>query len=241
MKISDQCGYIGRMSQPLQYPDIDNPNMFVLFDYHKTELDLILLSPGAFLHAYRAIKFLNPRSVKIFTPSDKVDFISDIFNLCYEVNKIMPVQWIFPTKYKNISLFQQLQVKKENYQNPYDNQISISYKENPNISGVYDIIARTKDVVNYFTLFISEEQLTELWYDKSCDLVHLAASTPVYGGISYKNAIQKNGRYRNYLVPNNFKSVDEFYEFMKCSVPEGKYKEMWEDICYIRKEADSKI
>lgn len=241
MKISDQCGYIGRMKQPLQHPDIDNPTMFILFDYHKTELDLILLSPGAFLHAYKAIKYLNPRSVKIFTPSDKVDFISDIFNLCHEVNKLMPIQWVFPKKNKNISLFQILQEKKSHYQNPYDDQISISYKENPNICGLYDIIARTRDVVNYFTFFISEEQLSELWFDKSCDLIHLAASSPIYGGLSYKEAVKINGKYRKCLVPNGFTSVDEFYEFMKCNIPEGKYKEMWNDICYIRKEADSKL
>lgn len=239
MKISDHCGYIGRMRQPLQYPDIDNPNMFILFDCHKTELDLILLTPGTFLHAYRAIKWLNPRSVKLFTPSDKVDFISDIFNLCYEVNKLMPIHWVFPKKNRdNVVLFQNLQMKKGNYQNPYNSRISISYKENPDIDGIYDIVTKTEDVVNYFTLFLSKTYLSELWNDKSYDLIHLAASDPLYGGLSYREIIRENGKYRNKFVPNGFVSVDEFYQNMNQSMPEGKYIDESNDSFYIniRKE-----
>jgi len=220
MKISNQCGYIGRMQQPLQYPDTDNPTIFVMFDYHKYELDVILLTPGTYLHAYRAIKYFSPRSVKIFTPSIQIDFISDIYNLCKTVSQLVSTQWVFPDKAENFS-FWSMQDVKDNYINHFDSHYSISYIKNSEVDEIYDIVARTPDVVNYFTLHLSEPKMSELYYNHEYDLIHVAATTPIYGGLTYQKAILKNNNYRNKFIPNSFTSVDEFYDFMKYSVPES--------------------
>ena len=80
MLVPEYTQFVGRMKQPLQEPEIDIPSMYAVADSLKAELDLIILTPGSFLHAYNFIKEFGAKSVRLFTPSLRPEFISDIFN-----------------------------------------------------------------------------------------------------------------------------------------------------------------
>ena len=130
MKLSEYVGYIGRMKQPLQQPNIDNPTMFMAADSLKHELDIILLTPGSYLHAYNNIKKYNAKSVRIFVPSIGPEFVSDVFNLIMSLRKTTDIKWVHPRSYDHYT-FDQYCIVADCYENKYSREICIRYVENP--------------------------------------------------------------------------------------------------------------
>ena len=219
--------YIGRMKQPLQHPDTDNPTMFMITDARHCELDLILLTPGTFLHAYNLIVHGNYERIRIFLPSCGVEYISDIYNLYKELYKSKDIIWVFPKwehNERNINLmypkyegtdfikFLDGQLKAFCYNHPTDKRIWIRYIKNPYIPGLYDIVTSNEDEVNYFTSYITENEVIDLYQNDEHNLIHVPYSTTMYGGLNYKQILTLGKKHRQKFVPNSFSCVDEFYE-----------------------------
>jgi hypothetical protein len=228
MKLPEYSRYVGRMKQPLQKPDVDNPTMYMISDSLKHELDLILLTPGTFLHAYRFITSFNAKCVRLFLPSLRPEFISDVFNLYMLLKDNIPIQWVFPEEYPHYS-FSSGQIKTDAYQNQFNPNLTITYIENDETENVYDIVVRTSDSTDYFSFYLTEKGARDLCNNKEYTLIHIPKSSTLYGGLTYDSVLKLNHKYKRKLVPQDFTSIEELYGYMGREVPEGTYIGQYED------------
>lgn len=212
MILPEYIRYVGRMKQPLQKMDIYNPSMYVVGDSEKYELCLIILTPGSFCHAYNYIKHSNARSVKIFFPSLRPEFISDIMNLYMSLKNIIPVKWVFPEVYNHYS-FSMGHEKCGTYIHPIDSKISISYIKNEKVDRLYDLVVKNEEGIHYFSLYMTDRTCTELFYCKQYTFIHVSKSAPIYGGMNYDSLIEMNRKFRKKLVPFDFTSIEEYFLF----------------------------
>lgn len=224
MTLTDYSKYIGQMKQPLQQPDIDRPSMYIATDGLKQELDLILLTPGTFLHAYKYIASFNAVCVRLFFPTLRPEFISDVFNLYMLLKDKVAIKWVFPDIYDHVS-FSEGEIKTSSYQNQFSSDTTITYIENTEIEGVYDIIVRTQMGTNYFSFYLDEKGARKLCNNSEYTLIHVPKSSTLYGGLTYDSIIQLNRSYRRKLVPYDFASVAELYEYHGATVPESERNE----------------
>lgn len=228
MRLPEYVRYVGRMKQPLQYPNVDNPSMYMVSDSLKHELDLILLTPGTFLHAYKFITSFNAKCVRLFLPSLRPEFISDVFNLYMLLKDKIPIKWVFPEDYDHYS-FSFGHIKTAAYQNQFDPNLTITYVSNENVEKGYDIIVRSSDSTNYFSFYLTEKSARELCNNKDYTFIHVQKSSTLYGGLTYDEVLKLNHKYKRKLIPRDFTSVEELYGFMKRPVPEGTYIDRYED------------
>ena len=217
MQLSEYCGYIGRMKQPMELMR-DNPTMFVLMDEYKREFDLILLTPGTFLHAYNFIKKINPVSVRLFIPTLNMEFVSDIFNLYMTLKDKMLIKWVFPDKV-NHSDFSDGQIRCNTHINEFNHKLSITYVKNECVDGVYDIIARSSDAVHYFSQYLTQSDAKNLYEDSEYDYIHIPESSTLYGGECYRTLSSK---YQPKFVPHSFVSITELYSRLHRDVPQDE-------------------
>lgn len=228
MLVPEYTQFVGRMKQPLQEPEIDIPSMYAVADSLKAELDLIILTPGSFLHAYNFIKEFGAKSVRLFTPSLRPEFISDIFNLYMILKDRISIKWVFPKEYQHYD-FTKGQIKEKTYINTVNPQLTISYIENNEISNVYDILVRSKNGTHYFSFYLTKNKLLELYKNKACTYIHIPKSSTLYGGLTYDTAIIINKKYKQKLNPYDFTSIEELYNYNGRSVPDGKGINIFDD------------
>lgn len=212
MKLPEHIRYVGRMKQPLQKMNVFAPSMFALSDPEKVELCVIILTPGAFCHAYEFIKGFGAKIVKIFVPSLRPEFISDVMNLYMSLKNKMPVKWVFPEKYNHYS-FSMGHEKCGVYIHPVDPMISIEYIKNSEVDRLYDILVKCEEGQHYFSLHMTDEKCMELFYCRTCTFIHVPKSAPIYGGMSYDALFDMNKKFRRKLVPFDFTSYEEYIKF----------------------------
>lgn len=209
--------YLGYMKQPIIQPELYAPSMYMLSDTNKQEMDLILLTPGTYNHAYQEIKNFNPISLRLFIPSLRPEFISDIFNLYMLYRDHMLIKWVFPDSYNHYD-FSFGQIQTDSYQNQANTDLTIHYERNPNVDGVYDIIARSQDACNYFSFFLTEQKLSELMQDEHITFIHVAKSSTLYGGLTYDQILEAHRKhpsvFKRRIIANDFTSADELRLYM---------------------------
>lgn len=216
MSFNAKDGYVGRFQQPIINHNKQTPTMFMLMDDAKDELDLILLTPGTFPWSYDEIKCINPKSVRLFVPTLREEFISDIFNLYTTLKSLMPVvKWVFPDKATH-STFYNGQIVSMSHVNEYNTQLSVSYIKNDNAANVYDLVVKNENGSHYFSLHLTEEKLIELHDDFNIDYIHITTSNSIYGGLTYLDMLNsENTKYLDKLIPHSFSSMDEYYYITK--------------------------
>ena len=109
--------YIGQYKLPFPNENIDViPSMYLIVDGMKQEADLIILTPCAFNKAYKYLLNLDVINIRVFVPSMRPEFISDIFNIYMSLVNIKPIMWVFPDKpfYPHTD-FESGQIKQSNY------------------------------------------------------------------------------------------------------------------------------
>lgn len=207
-------GYIGNMKQPLEHPEVDTPTMYAIVDGDKRELDLIILSPSAFLHAYHYIKLHDYLSVKLFAPSIREEFVSDLYNLYQTIEPMKPIKIVFPEDSHHYDLSFAIE-KTSNYIHTYDPTIAIEYIENPDVDHVYDIVVHSNNTKFYISSYLTAEKLEELYQDASIAKIHLPYSSTLYGGLSCLSAIELDRKYRSALIPHSYKNIAEYMYAME--------------------------
>lgn len=218
MNLSDYSGYIGRMKQPLQHPNIDSPTTFMIADSMKNELDIILLTPGTYLHVYNYIKKYNAYSVRIFVPSIGPEFISDVFNLIMSLRNLLEIKWVFPYSYNHYT-FNQYHISTNSYENTNSREIFIRYIPNKYLDNVYDIFACCRDNANYFSMKLEKDDIEELYNNKEITNIHIPMSSTIYGGLTYEEIIKIDRKYKLKFVPNDFSSTEECYFTFNREIP----------------------
>lgn len=204
--------YVGRMKQPLQKIEVEDPSMFAVADPEKVELCLIILTPGAFSHAYNFIKKSEARQVKIFFPTLRPEFISDIMNLYMALKDVIAVRWVFPESFNHYS-FSLGHERCETYRHSVDPIISIEYRKNDKVDRLYDIVVRCEEGMHYFSLYMTSERFSELFYCKPCTFIHVSKSAPIYGGFCYDSLYVMDHKFKKKLVPFDFTSIEDYIAF----------------------------
>lgn len=219
MKLPEYVKYAGRMKQPLQKSDVDRPTMFVVADSLKHQLCLILLTPCTYAHAYRFIQHSNVKSVRLFVPSLRPEFISDVLNLYVNLKDKVPIKWVFPERF-NYYTFSLGQERTEVYFHPYNPQLSIEYIQNPNVDHVYDILVKSQNGTHYFSMYMTEQRFKELYYCREYTQIHLPKSSTIYGGMTYDMLFEMDKHFKRKMVPHDFASIEEYYTFMGRDIPD---------------------
>lgn len=212
MILTHISGYVGNFKQPIQRPNEDKATMFAISDELNMELDLILLTPGAFLDAYHFIRQFNACYYRIFVPTLRYEFISDFMNLYMCVKNIYPIKWVFPEEIDHYE-FAKGQIKTDTHINEKNPKLSITYVKTV-IDGVYDIIVRNEDGVHYFCQYLTESTARNLFRNREYTYIHVPASSTVYGGLTYLQAIKLNRKYEQKFIPHSFTSIEQFYDMM---------------------------
>ena len=207
--------YIGVMKQPIQLPDTYNPTMYIAVDHRMEELCLILLTPCCFLHAHRAIQWMNTQRVRLFSPSLRPEWISDIFNLYMTERTKMDILTVYPKKFHHDD-FTKGQLVQDEYVNGADHDIRIRYIENPNVDDAYDIKVSNAKGYRYFSQYLTEEKLDALYEDSGCLEIHVPYTSTMYGGLNYLTSGKIHHKYWNKLQAHSFASIDERSEFTSC-------------------------
>lgn len=210
MKMSEHYGFIGYLKQPLQVPNVDRPTMFMASDPMKNELDLVLLTPGTFLHAYKYILAFKPKQLKLFIPSFGPEFISDIFNLYMLLKDMIPTKCVFPDRIGH-SEFDDGLIISDVYVNPYSTSISFRYEQNQHTDDVYDILVNTEDESNYFSMFMTKEIAKSLYDNININYINLPMTSTLYGGLNYNDVLNLDRKYKFKFRPTDFTSIDEMY------------------------------
>ena len=205
--------FVGWMKQPIQQPEEYNPTMYMLSDLKRSEVDLVLLTPGSFLHAYKFLTTFNAKMVRLFVPSIRYEWISDIFNLYMLKKDKTVINWVFPKDIDHTDFSDGL-IKTMNYMNLFDNNISISYVENENVDDVYDIIIRDDTDVKYFSQYLTKEKAEELYDNIEYTSIHVPYSSTMYGGLTYNEVLNIRSVYRTKYNPHSFISIDELEKYL---------------------------
>lgn len=206
-------GYIGWFKQPIEKPRTCKPTMYMVSDSLKKEMDLVLLTPGCFLEAYHHIKNFGAIRTRLFIPSLRYEWISDIFNLYMTMRDIWDVKWVFP-KRSDHDDFEKGHIVRLTHVNRFDSRCGIRYIENVNMDGVYDIEIMDHDGIHYFSQYLDEETLKCLIDDTRITDIHLPYRSTIYGGLSYYKVFesdQKNARSK--LIPHSFLSLTDYHTF----------------------------
>ena len=206
-------GLVGWMKQPMQEPSDYNPTMYMLSDLRRSEVDLVLLTPGSFLHAYKFLSTFNAKIVRLFTPSIRYEWISDIFNLYMLKKDKTVINWVFPKDIDHTDFSDGL-IKTMSYINIFDTNINISYVENENVDDVYDIIIRDEEDVKYFSQYLTKEKAEELYNNKEYTSIHIPYSSTMYGGLSYNEVLNIRSAYHTKFEPHSFISIDEYEAYL---------------------------
>lgn len=225
MKLDEYSGYVGVLKQPLQSPERDRPSMYMIADSLKHELDLILLTPGTYLHAYKYIMEYRAKSVRLFMPSIGPEYISDVYNLCRDLKGKVPFKLVFPKK-TNIYFVELSQIACTTYVNQFNRNISIRYVENitdkeNSIYDVYDIVVSTSHSTNYFSLSLSQTDLESFLNSDEYEYLHIPYSLPLHGGLSYVDLKDISRRDKKRIYPYSFTSVEEYYDYNNRELPVG--------------------
>lgn len=223
MNREEYSGYIGWFKQPLERPQNTKPTMYVVADHNKQEMDLVLLTPGCFLDAYRHIKTFGSVKTRVFIPSLRMEWISDIFNLYMSARNITDIKWVFPNRSEHSS-FEEGHILEVFHQNEFDSHCGVGYIHNESVPQVYDIEVYDSDGKHYFSQYATEENVLDLAEDEMLADIHLPYRSTIYGGDSYLKLFEKDPAIcRSKLVPHSFLSVADYYIFQNTpNVNRGK-------------------
>lgn len=217
MKLKVYSGYIGKLIQPLQVPERDRPTMFMMADSLKTELDLIILNPESYLHAYKFIIQYRPKRVRLFFPSLRMDFISDAYNLYHDLLSKIDVKVVFPKPTGNV-FFDYGCINTDTYVNEFNSRINVRYIPNNNLDDIYDIVVNTDDSSNYFVSFLTREMVDEFIKNRDYT-IHLPYSSSMYGGLTYVDLDSLRRKDKRLFYPHSFSSVEEYYAYNNRELP----------------------
>jgi hypothetical protein len=212
------AGYTGLYRQPYPNGSTYGSTMYAITDKLHQELDLLLLTPGCYSEAYALCSGVTYQRIHIFVPCMDALFLSDVFRLVTDLMKRkLSVQWHFPGKVTTSPgnvLFDMAQVKGGNFASDLIEDLTIEFKRS--ISGdddhpYYDFYVCDGESYVVFCMEMDAEKLTTLMTGEY-DEVHLPYNTTFYGGLTGRECIALNEKWAYKLIPNNFKSREEFIE-----------------------------
>lgn len=214
-------GYTGLFRQPFSNGTFYGNTLFAITNESHSELNLLILSDGFFMDAYRIASQPTYQKVNIFVPFLNVLFISDLFRLVTTLKKLKEVMWYHPSRYTTENPQNVLFEVTHNRANVMTsssiyNLIIRMIPASCDINDMYDFdVSNGKDKF-YFTLGSSKKYIESLITSKKYDTIHLPYNTYYAISTSGRELVEDDRKLSRYLCANNFNNVEEYNEMM-CS------------------------
>ena len=213
------AGYVGLFRQPFANSAVYMDTMYLVTDALHQELNLILLTPGAYRDAYRVASQMTYQKVHIFTPSMDALFLSDVFRLVIDLQKIKKsVKWYYPEKIKPVPtnvLFEVAQSTSNRYVSSTISELQIVYRLSNTVDPshrFYDIYVADGVRNIAFCMYMDADKLATMTTSGDFDEVHLPYNCTFYGGMTVRECVASDPIAARKLVANNFKCREEFTE-----------------------------
>lgn len=212
-----QAGYTGLYRQPFADHGLYGETLYVITDMYHQELNILILSPGSYMDICRFATAVTFQRVNLFVPTMDALFLSDIFRLVVDLQKIKKtVRWYYPEKVvvsPPNKLFETAQVYSAHFISKAIADLRIEMmpaSTEENKKGLYDFRVYDGKSYDLFSLYMTEAKMVEslnCTYDK----IHFSYGAGFYGGVSVREMSNHNA-WRGKMVPNNFSSLAEFRE-----------------------------
>ena len=198
-------GYVGIFRPPYELSNTYNSTIYCVTNTEKNVLIMIPLVPGFFIEAYNIAKGMSYNTIYLVPPAIDMIYISDIYNLWYEMVVKLGKNMKILTKLKPHNVTND-QFRSDfvvtdhfevtNYNDNINQQISTIYfdgYEMPIARPGFDIILWDGQKRIYFANYMTERKAKRLVHDHSYDFdeIHMPFSTNTYGGLSYLALAQK--------------------------------------------------
>ena len=210
-------GYTGLYRQPFSDNIAYGDTLYVITDDAHQELNVIILTPGAYAEVFRMASSITFQRINLFVPSMDALFLSDVFRLVVDLQKIKKiVRWYYPERVSvrppNM-LFEHAQVLSTYYLSKLIEGLTVSFQSastDENKAGLYDFKVYDGKLCDYFSLYMTKDKMANLLSSKM-DRVHFAYNSTFYGGCTVRELHEYNS-WRPHMVPNNFMNREEFRE-----------------------------
>lgn len=225
MEVKASAGYSGLYRQPYANASTYGDTIYLIPDQYHQEMNVLILTPGAYRDLYRILSAPTYQRVNLFIPSVDTLFISDLFRLVCDLRKIKSeVRWYYPEPVNGITpknmLFETAQIRSNYFKSERISNCTIEFKLANTLDDnhrFYDFEVCDGSSYDYFTLYLDEEKLDMLVSNFSntsagVERIHIPYNTVFYGGLTGKEAGEILGKKSYYLVMNNFKCREEFIE-----------------------------
>ena len=210
-------GYTGLYRQPFSDNITYGDTIYVITDDAHQELNIVILTPGAYAEVFRMASAITFQRINLFVPSMDALFLSDVFRLVVDLQKIKKtVRWYYPeridVKPPNM-LFERAQVLSTYYLSKSIDGLTISFQSaspDLNKTGLYDFKIYDGRLCDYFSLYMTKEKMANL-LKSGIDRVHFAYNSTFYGGCTVRELTDYHS-WRSHIIPNNFMNREEFRE-----------------------------
>jgi len=210
-------GYVGLFmdkASDMKNP-IKNHSVYAITGEDKKELNLIILTQGAYKTAYNLAKGVTYPCINIFVPCMNHLFISDIYRLVLDLQESrMNVKLYFPVVPKDDTL-------PEWFTSMIDNSTFISTEylglviryvkanEKSDI-GYYDIIVEDGKTSKYFLTYLDENKAELIYIDNTLNDIQMGYNTTIFGGMSYTDLVEKYPNLSSKITVHSFSNETEY-------------------------------
>ena len=215
-------GYNGLYKQPYPNERTYGDTIYAVTDDKHQEMNIILLTTGAYKDAYVLASDMTYQYINIFVPSLDITFISDVYRLYMDLLKIKKhLKWVFPdnvpTALKTHVLFDIGHIAVKLYASITIPNLTIEYRDSGASSElpVYDIYVSDGIRAVNLCQYADEKKLKSLFRNKEFDEIHMQYNGTFYGGLTYKEALKLEFAVPAMLRANNFACRDEYLECTK--------------------------
>ncbi len=178
------CGYTGLYKEPISG---EMNALYMATGGDKNELNIIILTPGAYNEVFRFASSVSYPKINIFVNCMDVLFISDVFRLVQNLKHFKPVvNLIYPGKIncETSDSFKFSVIKDMIFQSKENQSFIFEYiKSSPSLEKeLYDIVFMNGEKKILFTPYMTDEKISTIkgLYDE----IHIAYNTTLYGGIT---------------------------------------------------------
>ena len=229
--LSIHMGYTGIYRQPYPNQTTYGDTIFAVTDDTHQELNLIMLTPGAYKDAYQIAAKATYQYINIFVPAVDINFISDLFRLYMDLLKIkMHVKWYFPDVMEDLTkyvLFDLGHISGKYFSSPNIPGLTIDFVrtydevegqiKNSALSGrldhnLYDICVCDGSKYVMLAQYMDANKLQALVRTGNYDEIHLSYLATPYEGLNYKECVKLNPKYKTILFANGFACREEFLD-----------------------------
>lgn len=210
-------GYIGVYKQPYANTLTYGDTAYGVFDALHQELNILVLTPGAYREIYNFASAPSAQYINFFVPSMDVLWISDIFRLVTDLTKIKKSVNLYYPDPINPGLTNALfNIACKRYNSFISKRID-SFRIEYHLSDgsradhkFYDIHLFDGEKYHIFTLFVDKDNIDNVLKYSAVDRIHMPYNTVFYGGLTAIECAKLRPELVKKVIVNNFNCREEY-------------------------------